>query len=131
MSLKELKRLRVILSKMAETAACAASAMAAFERIRAAMRSYPVGGYVPDITEDTKMIKTRITFDALRSAHWFCAAVGDNGPCTQKEWVNRIEKWKKESDPVDDRLAHPLFYDRVLHTWKQDGHDVEFMEDLK
>ena len=77
------------------------------------------------------MTKTRITFDALRSEHWICVAVGDNGPCTQKEWVNRIEKWKKESDPVDDRLSHPLFYDRVLHTWKQDGHDVEFMEDLR
>ena len=77
------------------------------------------------------MAKTKITHDALRSAHWVCVAVGDNGPHTDKEWRNRIEKWKRETDPVDDRMAHPLFYDRVLRTWRQDGHDVEFMEDVR
>lgn len=79
------------------------------------------------------MERTKITFDALRAAHWFCTGVVSGKPSPEwdgPDWRNRIVKWKKESDPVYDRFAHPLFYDRVLHTWRQDGKDVEYMDEL-
>lgn len=76
------------------------------------------------------MERTKITTDSLINAHWLCAAVGDNGPATSREYYNRYEKWKRETDPVIDQLSHPLFYDRVARTWTQDGKPVSYMDEL-
>lgn len=77
------------------------------------------------------MERTKITKDSLINAHWFCAAVGDNGPATPKTFYNRYEKWKKEKDPVCDALSHPLFYDRVTKMWTQDGKPMTYIDELR
>lgn len=68
-----------------------------------------------------------ITKEVLEENGFACIEIGDNGPSTPKQNVNRYEKWQVRTQwhTID------IFYDRLKKKWRLNGKDIEFVHELQ
>ena len=68
----------------------------------------------------------------MREAGWEIAEVGDNGPATPKENVNRYERWIHSSEwNKSQQFQHAVFFNRNIGEWSQNGKEVIYMDEIK
>ena len=72
-----------------------------------------------------------ITPPLMRAAGYEIAEVGDNGPATPKEHINRYERWTHVSEwNKCDQMRHDVFFDRCTGEWSRNGKEVVYMDEV-